>query len=63
VSYEEKPLKNYGSALQIFLNYSVKSPIDDQPMDGISNMRVHASFNYSNANYAIRLSDIYVVKV
>jgi len=50
VSYEEKPLKNYGSALQIFLNYSVKSPIDDQPMDGISNMRVHASFNYSNAN-------------
>jgi len=32
-------------------------------MDGISNMRVHASFNYSNANYAIRLSDIYVVKV
>ncbi|KAH8301797.1 hypothetical protein KR059_011835 [Drosophila kikkawai] len=44
------------------INVGVKSPIDDQAMDGISNMRVHASFNYSNANYAIRLSDIYVVK-
>ncbi|XP_037713477.1 zinc finger FYVE domain-containing protein 9 [Drosophila subpulchrella] len=44
------------------INVGIKSPIDDQPMDGISNMRVHASFNYSNANYAIRLSDIYVVK-
>ncbi|XP_044248895.1 zinc finger FYVE domain-containing protein 9 [Drosophila takahashii] len=44
------------------INVGVKSPIDDQPMDGISNMRVHASFNYSNANYAIRLSDIYIVK-
>lgn len=45
--------------------YSVKSPIDDQPMDGISNMRVlkWASFNYSNTNYAIRLSDIYIIKV
>ncbi|KPU76042.1 uncharacterized protein Dana_GF12817, isoform C [Drosophila ananassae] len=44
------------------INVGVKSPIDDQPMDGISNMRVHASFNYSNTNYAIRLSDIYIVK-
>ncbi|XP_017060990.1 zinc finger FYVE domain-containing protein 9 [Drosophila ficusphila] len=44
------------------INVGVKSPIDDQPMDGISNMRVHATFNYSNANYAIRLSDIYIVK-
>jgi len=34
-------------------------------MDGISNMRVlkWASFNYSNTNYAIRLSDIYIIKV
>lgn len=47
----------------MYVFYRVKSPIDGQPMDGISNMRVHASFNYSNANYAIRLSDIYIVKV
>lgn len=32
-------------------------------MDGVANMRVHASFNYSNANYAIRLTDIFIVKV
>ncbi|XP_034134571.1 zinc finger FYVE domain-containing protein 9 isoform X2 [Drosophila guanche] len=44
------------------INVGVKSPIDDMAMEGISNMRVHASFNYSNANYAIRLSDIYIVK-
>uniref|UniRef100_A0A6P4FDL2 Zinc finger FYVE domain-containing protein n=1 Tax=Drosophila rhopaloa TaxID=1041015 RepID=A0A6P4FDL2_DRORH len=44
------------------INVGVKSPIDDQPMDGICNMRVHASFNYSNTNYAIRLSDIYIIK-
>ncbi|KAH8254901.1 hypothetical protein KR026_002271 [Drosophila bipectinata] len=44
------------------INVGVKSPIDDQPMDGISSMRVHASFNYSNTNYTIRLSDIYMVK-
>ncbi|XP_033156823.1 zinc finger FYVE domain-containing protein 9 [Drosophila mauritiana] len=46
------------------INVGVKSPIDDQPMDGISNMRVlkWASFNYSNTNYAIRLSDIYIIK-
>ncbi|KNC31156.1 hypothetical protein FF38_13972 [Lucilia cuprina] len=43
-------------------NIGVKSPIDDRLMDGISSMRVHASFNYSNSNYAIRLTDIYVVK-
>uniref|UniRef100_A0A1B0AC63 Uncharacterized protein n=1 Tax=Glossina pallidipes TaxID=7398 RepID=A0A1B0AC63_GLOPL len=40
----------------------VKSPIDERLMDGISSMRVHASFNYSNTNYAIRLTDIYVFK-
>ncbi|EDW02149.1 uncharacterized protein LOC6559938 [Drosophila grimshawi] len=44
------------------INVGVKSPIDDKPMDGIANMRVHASFNYSNTNYAIRLSDIFIVK-
>lgn len=43
--------------------YRVKSPIDDRLMDGVSSMRVHASFNYSNSNYAIRLTDIYVIKV
>lgn len=32
-------------------------------MDGVANMRVHASFNYSNTNYAIRLSDIFIIKV
>ena len=32
-------------------------------MDGVSSMRVHASFNYSSSNYAIRLTDIYVIKV
>ncbi|XP_075167153.1 zinc finger FYVE domain-containing protein 9-like [Haematobia irritans] len=31
-------------------------------MDGVSSMRVHASFNYSNSNYAIRLTDIYVIQ-
>ncbi|EDW72391.2 uncharacterized protein Dwil_GK20901 [Drosophila willistoni] len=44
------------------INVGVKSPIDDKAMDGIANMRVHASFNYSNANYAIKLSDIFIVK-
>ncbi|XP_064542464.1 zinc finger FYVE domain-containing protein 9 isoform X2 [Drosophila montana] len=44
------------------INVGVKSPIDDKPMDGVANMRVHASFNYSNTNYAIRLSDIFIVK-
>ncbi|EDV55457.1 zinc finger FYVE domain-containing protein 9 [Drosophila erecta] len=46
------------------INVGVKSPIDDQPMDGISNMRVlkWASCNYSNVNYAIRLSDIFIIK-
>lgn len=32
-------------------------------MDGLANMRVHASMNYSNTNYALRLTDIYIVKV
>ncbi|XP_041447795.1 zinc finger FYVE domain-containing protein 9-like [Drosophila obscura] len=45
------------------INVGVNSPIDDMAMEGISNMRVHASFNFSNANYAIRLSEIYIVKV
>ncbi|XP_034475931.1 zinc finger FYVE domain-containing protein 9 [Drosophila innubila] len=44
------------------INVGVKSPIDDKPMDGVANMRVHASFNYSNTNYAIRLTDIFIVK-
>uniref|UniRef100_A0A1A9X3W2 FYVE-type domain-containing protein n=1 Tax=Glossina brevipalpis TaxID=37001 RepID=A0A1A9X3W2_9MUSC len=44
------------------VNIGVKSPIDGRLMDGISSMRVHASFNYSNTNYAIRLTDIYVLK-
>ncbi|KAL9921740.1 smad anchor for receptor activation [Glossina fuscipes fuscipes] len=44
------------------INIGVKSPIDERLMDGISSMRVHASFNYSNTNYAIRLTDIYVLK-
>ncbi|XP_013119149.2 zinc finger FYVE domain-containing protein 9 [Stomoxys calcitrans] len=43
-------------------NIGVKSPIDDRLMDGVSSMRVHASFNYSNSNYAIRLTDIYVIQ-
>ncbi|TMW39663.1 hypothetical protein DOY81_015257, partial [Sarcophaga bullata] len=43
-------------------NIGVKSPIDEQLMDGVSSMRVHASFNYSSSNYAIRLTDIYVIK-
>ncbi|XP_017865547.1 PREDICTED: zinc finger FYVE domain-containing protein 9 isoform X5 [Drosophila arizonae] len=44
------------------INVGVKSPIDEKPMDGVANMRVHASFNYSNTNYAIRLSDIFIIK-
>lgn len=32
-------------------------------MDGLANMRVHANLNYSNTNYALRLTDIYIVKV
>ncbi|KAH8415974.1 hypothetical protein KR222_005445 [Zaprionus bogoriensis] len=44
------------------INVGVKSPIDDRPMDGVANMRVHANLNYSNTNYAIRLTDIYIVK-
>lgn len=43
-------------------NVGVKSPIDEKSMDGISSMRVHDSFNYANANYAIRLTDIYILK-
>ncbi|XP_073812365.1 smad anchor for receptor activation [Musca autumnalis] len=43
-------------------NIGVKSPIDDRLMDGVSSMRVHASFSYSNLNYAIRLTDIYVIQ-
>lgn len=43
--------------------FSVKSPIDEKSMEGISSMRVHDSFNYANANYAIRLTDIYILKV
>ncbi|XP_011198660.2 zinc finger FYVE domain-containing protein 9 [Bactrocera dorsalis] len=43
-------------------NVGVKSPIDEKSMEGISSMRVHDSFNYANANYAIRLTDIYILK-
>ncbi|CAD7015197.1 unnamed protein product [Ceratitis capitata] len=43
-------------------NVGVKSPIDEKSMEGISSMRVHDSYNYSNANYAIRLTDIYIIK-
>ncbi|XP_036331337.1 zinc finger FYVE domain-containing protein 9 [Rhagoletis pomonella] len=43
-------------------NVGVKSPIDEKSMEGICSMRVHDSFNYSNANYAIRLTDIYILK-
>uniref|UniRef100_T1PEC1 FYVE-type domain-containing protein n=1 Tax=Musca domestica TaxID=7370 RepID=T1PEC1_MUSDO len=43
-------------------NIGVKSPIDDRLMDGVSSMRVHASFSYSNSNYSIRLTDIYVIQ-
>lgn len=32
-------------------------------MDGLANMRVHANLNYSNTNYALRLTDIYILKV
>ncbi|XP_037951624.1 zinc finger FYVE domain-containing protein 9-like [Teleopsis dalmanni] len=43
-------------------NLNVKSPIDEMSMEGTSSMRVHASFNYSNTNYLIRLTDIYIIK-
>ncbi|XP_067631089.1 zinc finger FYVE domain-containing protein 16 [Eurosta solidaginis] len=43
-------------------NVGVKSTIDEKSMEGVSSMRVHDSFNYSNANYSIRLTDIYIIK-
>lgn len=56
-------LRDLKRNLTIHFISSVKSPIDDRLMDGVSSMRVHASFSYSNSNYSIRLTDIYVIQV
>ncbi|XP_030382863.1 zinc finger FYVE domain-containing protein 9 [Scaptodrosophila lebanonensis] len=44
------------------INVGVKSPIDDKPMDGVANIRVHGTLNYSSTNYIIRLTDVFILK-
>ncbi|XP_055372116.1 zinc finger FYVE domain-containing protein 9 isoform X2 [Condylostylus longicornis] len=44
-------------------NMGVTSPIDDKKLDGISSIRVHSGLNYSNSNFIIRWTEVFLIQV
>lgn len=43
--------------------FSVVSPIDKKPMDGIPSIRVHHGLDFANSNHIIRWTEVFILKV
>ena len=43
--------------------FSVKSPIDGKPMDGIPSIRVHNGINFVGSSRFIRWTEVFIIKV
>jgi hypothetical protein len=51
------------SLRQLIIIFSVKSPIDGKPMDGIPSIRVHSITNCVGTSRFIRWTELFIIKV